>query len=66
MYIEEENNYIKNRENYSFFKLVPNTVVGTKTFTTTNKGDDTVEDYLVYFENVNNSLLRPEDLVYTV
>lgn len=47
-------------------ELLPNTEVGTKTFTVTNTGDGLVENYSVYIENVINDLNRPQDLVYTV
>lgn len=47
-------------------ELIPNATVGTKTFTVTNTGDDLVENYTVYIENVTNELVRPQDLVYTV
>ena len=43
--------------------IMPGTTI-TKTFTVTNDGESTVNDYLVVIEQVVNELSRKEDLVY--
>ena len=46
--------------------IVPGNPIDSKTFTVTNKGNDTVENYKVYLENVQNMLELKDDLTYTL
>ena len=46
--------------------IEPGDLITIKTFTVTNNGNATVNDYKVYLENVQNQLERKDDLVYTL
>ena len=46
--------------------IEPGTPIPAKTFTVTNEGNETVENFNIYMEDVINSLSRKEDLIYTI
>ena len=47
-------------------KIEPGTIIDTKTFTVTNEGNATVNNYAVYLEELVNTLSRTSDMVYTL
>ena len=47
-------------------KIQPGTTIDTKTFTVTNEGNATVNNYAVYLEELVNTLSRTSDMVYTL
>ena len=48
------------------YDIKPGDTIATKTFTVTNEGNSTVDEYQVYLENVINDFVNTEDVKFTM